>query len=142
LTPERRLVIRSLEVGFRKRGRRKRAAAHAGLPSARAQVHPRVAKDRDENFDAALSALVDTALEPLDATQQDRAVARAMVDLNTWQALPDQCTAPSPTVSPGGVGVPAVTCAGMPCGASMSVTAATESAGSRPNAPAPARLSG
>lgn len=51
-----------------------------------ADVHPRVAQDRDE-LEASLSALVDTALRPLDATQQDRAVARAVVDLNTWEAL-------------------------------------------------------
>jgi AcrR family transcriptional regulator len=41
-----------------------------------ADAHPRVADDRDR-LDATLSALVDTALGPLDATQQDRAVARA-----------------------------------------------------------------
>ena len=54
-----------------------------------ADVHPRVAQDRDQ-LEASLSALVDTALGPLDATPQDRAVARAMVDLNTWEALRDQ----------------------------------------------------
>jgi AcrR family transcriptional regulator len=63
-----------------------------------AGVHPRVAQDRDE-FEAALSALVDTALDPLDATQQDRAVARAMVDLNTWEALRDQGIAPAESVA-------------------------------------------
>jgi AcrR family transcriptional regulator len=54
-----------------------------------ADVHPRVAQDRDD-LDTSLSALVDTALGPLDASQQDRAVARALVDLNTWEALRDQ----------------------------------------------------
>ena len=54
-----------------------------------ADVHPRVAQDRDQ-LEASLNALVDTALAPLDATQQDRAVARALVDLNTWEALRDQ----------------------------------------------------
>jgi AcrR family transcriptional regulator len=54
-----------------------------------ADIHPRLVQDRDQ-LDASLSALVDTALGPLDATQQDRAVARAMVDLNTWEALRDQ----------------------------------------------------
>jgi AcrR family transcriptional regulator len=54
-----------------------------------ADVHPRVGQDRDQ-LDATLRALVDTALGPLDATQQDRAVARAIVDLNTWEALRDQ----------------------------------------------------
>ena len=52
-------------------------------------VHPRVAQDRAA-FEASLRALVDTALEPLDVAQQDRAVARALVDLNTWEALRDQ----------------------------------------------------
>jgi AcrR family transcriptional regulator len=51
-----------------------------------ADVHPRVAQDR-EDFEASLSALVDTALGPLDVGRQDRAVARALVDLNTWEAL-------------------------------------------------------
>src|SRR5688500_13621141 len=39
-----------------------------------ADVHPRVAQDRDQ-LDASLGALVDTALGPLDATQQDHALA-------------------------------------------------------------------
>jgi len=63
-----------------------------------ADVHPRVAQDRDQ-LDASLSALVDTALGPLDATQQDRAVARAVVDLNTWEALRDQGLAPPESVA-------------------------------------------
>ena len=54
-----------------------------------ADVHPRVAHDRDQ-LDASLSALVDVALGPLDATRHDRALARAMIDLNTWDALRDQ----------------------------------------------------
>ncbi|MFP5362716.1 MAG: TetR/AcrR family transcriptional regulator [Thermoleophilia bacterium] len=65
-----------------------------GAPQLRAirresDVHPRVAQDRAA-LEASLSALVDTALEPLDITQQDRAVARALVDLNTWEPLRDQ----------------------------------------------------
>jgi AcrR family transcriptional regulator len=63
-----------------------------------ADVHPRVAQDRDM-LEASLSALVDTALGPLDATQQDRAVARALVDLNTWEALRDQGLAPAQSVA-------------------------------------------
>ncbi len=59
-----------------------------------ADVHPRIGQDRDQ-LDASLSALVDTALEPLDTTQQDRAVARALVDLNTWEALRDQGLKPA-----------------------------------------------
>jgi AcrR family transcriptional regulator len=63
-----------------------------------ADVHPRVAQDRDE-LEASVSTLVDTALGPLDATQQDRAVARAMVDLNTWEALRDQGLGPAESVA-------------------------------------------
>jgi AcrR family transcriptional regulator len=63
-----------------------------------AEVHPRVARDRDQ-LEASLSALVDTALGPLHATQQDRAVARAMVDLNTWEALRDQGLGPAESVA-------------------------------------------
>jgi AcrR family transcriptional regulator len=61
-------------------------------------VHPRVAEARDE-LEASLSALVDTALGPLDATQQDRAVARAVVDLNMWEALRDQGLGPAESVA-------------------------------------------
>ncbi len=70
-----------------------------GAPQLRAirregNVHPRVAQDRNE-LEASLSALVDTALEPLDAAQQDRAVARALLDLNTWEALRVQGLTPA-----------------------------------------------
>jgi AcrR family transcriptional regulator len=63
-----------------------------------ADVHPRVAQDRDD-LEASLSALVDTALRPLDATRQDRRVARALVDLNTWEALRDQGLGPAESVA-------------------------------------------
>ena len=63
-----------------------------------ADVHPRVARDRDE-LEASLDALVDTALGPLDATQQDRAVVRALVDLDTWEALRDQGLGPVESVA-------------------------------------------
>ena len=74
-----------------------------GAPELRAirregDVHPRVAQDRDE-LEATLSALVDTALAPLAGSQQDRAVARAMVDLNTWEALRDQGLGPAECVA-------------------------------------------
>ena len=73
-----------------------------GAPELRAirregDVHPRVAHDRDA-LDASLSALVDTALDPLDVTPRDRAVARALVDLNTWDALRDQSVEPADCV--------------------------------------------
>jgi AcrR family transcriptional regulator len=54
-----------------------------------ADVHPRVAQDRDR-LDMTLGALVDAALGPLDPCPRDRALARALVDLNTWEALRDQ----------------------------------------------------
>lgn len=74
-----------------------------GAPQLRAirresDVHPRVAADRAA-FETALSALVDTALEPLDVAQQDRAVTRALVDLNTWEALRDQGLTPAQAVA-------------------------------------------
>ena len=61
-------------------------------------VHPRVAADRAA-FETALSALVDMALEPLGVTRQDRALARALVDLNTWEALRDQGLTPAQAVA-------------------------------------------
>jgi AcrR family transcriptional regulator len=63
-----------------------------------ADVHPRVTEDRDE-LDASLGALLDTALEPLDTSREERAVARAMVDLNTWEALRDQGLGPAESVA-------------------------------------------
>jgi AcrR family transcriptional regulator len=75
-----------------------RGAAELRAIRREGDAHPRVAQDRDA-FEASLSALVDTAFEPLDATQHDRAVARAMVDLNTWEALRDQGLGPAESVA-------------------------------------------
>jgi AcrR family transcriptional regulator len=75
-----------------------RGAAELRAIRREGDVHPRVVQDRDA-FEASLSALVDTALEPLDATRHDRAVARAMVDLNTWEALRDQGLGPAESVA-------------------------------------------
>ena len=79
------------------------AVYERGAPQLRAardesDVHPLVAKTRDE-LEATLGALVDTALEPFDAMQRDRALARAMVDLRTWQALRDQGLGPDESVA-------------------------------------------
>ena len=63
-----------------------------------ADVHPRVAQDRDR-LDLTLSALVDAALGPLEPCPRDRALARALVDLNTWEALRDQGLGPSESVA-------------------------------------------
>jgi AcrR family transcriptional regulator len=62
-----------------------------------ADVHPHVA-EAAEKLEASLTALVDSALEPLDVTPADRAVVRAMVDLGTWQALRDQGLRPAEAV--------------------------------------------
>ena len=75
-----------------------RAAPELRAIRREADVHPRVGEDRDE-LERSLSALVDTALEPLDPPQRDRALARAMVDLNTWEALHDQRLAPVEAVA-------------------------------------------
>ena len=65
-----------------------------GAPELRAvrnepDVHPGVAAEA-EAIEASLTALVDAAVEPFAITATDRAVVRAMVDLDTWQALRDQ----------------------------------------------------
>ena len=71
-----------------------RAAPELRAIRREADVHPRVAQDRD-GLDASLSALLDAALGPLDPTHQDLAVARALIDLNTWEALRDQGLSPA-----------------------------------------------
>ena len=65
-----------------------------GAPQLRAirnepDVHPNVA-EAGEEVEASLAALVDAAVEPFALTPADRAVVRAMIDLNTGQALRDQ----------------------------------------------------
>lgn len=56
-------------------------------------VHPAVGA-AGRHLDAVLGALVEEALAPLDAAAPDRRVARAMVDLEVWQALRDQGLTP------------------------------------------------
>jgi AcrR family transcriptional regulator len=63
-----------------------------------AGAHPRVAQDRDQ-LEASLGALVKAALETIEVTKQDRALTRAMVDLDTWEALRDQGLAPADAVA-------------------------------------------
>lgn len=75
-----------------------RAASALRAIRREADVHPRVAHDRDQ-LDASLGALVDTALGPLHTTRHDRAVARALVDLSTWEALRDQGLGPTESVA-------------------------------------------
>jgi AcrR family transcriptional regulator len=66
-----------------------RGAPHLRTIRRESDVHPGVAEGRDA-LEASLGALVDTALGPLRPTPQDRALTRALVDLNTWDALRDQ----------------------------------------------------
>lgn len=63
-----------------------------------AGVHERLARDH-EAIEASLSALVDEALRSLDVTRADRAVVRAMVDLNCWDALRQQGLEPAEAVA-------------------------------------------
>src|SRR2546421_1118283 len=52
-------------------------------------MHPAL-RQAAGHFETLLNALVDAALEPLDAGEADRRVARALVALPTWRALRDQ----------------------------------------------------
>jgi AcrR family transcriptional regulator len=61
------------------------------------QVHATVAETGEE-VEAALTALLDAALEPLSSSPADRAIARAMIDLGTWQAHRDQGLGPDEAV--------------------------------------------
>ena len=62
-----------------------------GAPQLRAirnepDVHPNVA-EAGEEVEASLAALIDAAVEPFETTPADRALTRALIDLNTWDAL-------------------------------------------------------
>jgi AcrR family transcriptional regulator len=63
-----------------------------------ADVHARVAQDRDK-LEASLSSLVETALGPFGTTRHDRALVRALIDLNTWEALRDRGLGPAESVA-------------------------------------------
>ncbi|HWM11017.1 MAG TPA: hypothetical protein VNO82_16800, partial [Solirubrobacteraceae bacterium] len=74
-----------------------------GAPQLRAirnepDVHPNVA-EAGEEVEATLAALVDAAVEPFEITPADRAVVRAMIDLNTWDALREQGVAQAEAVT-------------------------------------------
>ncbi len=75
-----------------------RAGTELGAIRREAHVHPRVAEDRD-HVEAVLDALIAAALAPLDVTKEDRAVARALIDLDTWGALRAQGLAPARAVA-------------------------------------------
>ena len=74
-----------------------------GAPQLRAirnepDVHPNVA-EAGEEVEATLAALVGAAVEPFEITPADRAVVRAMIDLNTWDALREQGVAQAEAVT-------------------------------------------
>jgi AcrR family transcriptional regulator len=74
-----------------------------GAPQLRAirnepDVHPDVA-EAGHQVEASLAALVDAALEPFAATPADRAIVRAMVDLNTWDAFNAQAVGEAEAVT-------------------------------------------
>ena len=52
-----------------------------------------------EALEASLSALVDAALSRFGAPPRERALARAMIDLNTWEALRDHGLGPAESVA-------------------------------------------
>ena len=74
-----------------------------GAPALRAvrrepDAHPAVRRTAVE-LDASLGALVEAALGPLDAGEPQRRLARALVDLGTWDALRAQGVDPGPAVA-------------------------------------------
>jgi AcrR family transcriptional regulator len=71
-----------------------RAADVVRATLGQADVHPQVARDAAE-IQAALSALVEAALEPLEVGVHERRLTRAMVDVATWTALREQGLVPA-----------------------------------------------
>jgi AcrR family transcriptional regulator len=63
-----------------------RAAGELRVARREPGAHPSVAAAA-EALETTLAGLVDAALEPLGASPEDRALTRAMVDLDTWEAL-------------------------------------------------------
>jgi AcrR family transcriptional regulator len=63
-----------------------RAAGELHVARREPEAHPSVAGFAAE-VERALAALVDAALAPLDASAEDRALTRALIDLGTWEAL-------------------------------------------------------
>jgi hypothetical protein len=61
-------------------------------------VHPAVARDA-AGIQAALRALVEAAVEPLDVGSHEQRLTRAMVDVGTWTALRGQGLEPGETVA-------------------------------------------
>jgi AcrR family transcriptional regulator len=73
-----------------------------GAPALRAvrrepDAHPAVRQTADA-LEASLAALVEAALAPLDAGDEERRLVRALIDLGTWDALRAQGVEPAPAV--------------------------------------------
>lgn len=66
-----------------------RGAAQLQAARRERDLHP-VLEESARALDDSLDALVDAALIPLDVQEDDRRVARGMVDLGTWRSLRDQ----------------------------------------------------
>jgi AcrR family transcriptional regulator len=75
-----------------------RGAAEVRVIRREPDVHPAVARSADE-LETSLAALVDAALEPLEASESDRGVVRAMIDFGTWQAIRDGGLGPAEAVT-------------------------------------------
>jgi AcrR family transcriptional regulator len=74
-----------------------------GAPALRAvrrepDAHPAVRQTADA-LDASLGALVEAALAPLGAGDEERRLVRGLIDLGTWDALRAQGVEPAPAVA-------------------------------------------
>jgi len=63
-----------------------RAAKEMQVTRREPDAHPTVA-EANEAFETTLSALVDAAVAPFELPPAERALVRAMIDLDTWEAL-------------------------------------------------------
>jgi AcrR family transcriptional regulator len=63
-----------------------RGAAELRVVRGERDVHPAVTQAASD-LEASLAALTEAALQPLDTTDTDRRVVRAMIDLGTWESL-------------------------------------------------------
>ena len=79
-------------------GMYERGAAELRVVRREPDAHPAVGQAAAE-LEAALAALTAAALAPLEATDADRRVVRALLDLGTWDALIDQGLGPPEAVA-------------------------------------------
>lgn len=75
-----------------------RGAADLRVVRREPDVHPTVVQVAAA-LEASLSALIEAALEPLEASEDDRRVVRALLDLGTWEALRGQALGPAEAVA-------------------------------------------